>query len=171
MNILFSLFLSAVGEQWAQTGTQAKEESSESQSYPGSAPGSLLQCLASLFYHQHGTGQSTKQLRNINSLVYTYVDLNKHVKKGDGWQTNCSLTNWQRERFLFNWAIIPYPTLEVSTILSPICVPHFAQISSFWASLSLALLHTQYGVWIALHLCLLLSPSSSVASQHPLPTD
>lgn len=47
----------AISEQWASPGSQARSEGTEGQSDTGSPPGALLQRLAALFHHQHGSGE------------------------------------------------------------------------------------------------------------------
>lgn len=47
----------AVGEQRAAPGSQARAEGTEGQSDPGGPAGALLQRLAALLHHQHGSGK------------------------------------------------------------------------------------------------------------------
>lgn len=59
------LLSTAVSEQWASPGPQGREEGAEGQSDPGGPPGVVLQHLATLFHHQHGTGRRS----NLNMKI------------------------------------------------------------------------------------------------------
>lgn len=52
-----SLLCTAVSEQRASSGSQAGSEGTEGESDTGGPPGALLQRLAPLLHHQHGSGQ------------------------------------------------------------------------------------------------------------------
>lgn len=54
---IFLLYSTAVGEQWAPSGSQAGSEGAEGQPDTRRPPGALLQHLATFLYHQHGSGQ------------------------------------------------------------------------------------------------------------------